>query len=168
MLGVALVTKAECVFKSLGRQPSVPRRSSPTIANVLFQEHELSSILGTGRKTCAGHSQLVDKSMAYEWPVRPFSTYTEEIGIDPSKECTGGGASHGLEGGTGRVKRPAILAKPSSADQSGKVFRVEHGMHRCMVCEELFSRAASARHANVVCWPEQQLSPQIWQAQTSN
>jgi hypothetical protein len=66
------------------------------------------------------------------------------------------------------VKRPAIWAKPSSADQSGKVFRVEQTMHRCMVCEELFCRAASAEHANVVCWPEKQLSPHSCQAETSN
>jgi hypothetical protein len=43
-----------------------------------------------------------------------------------------------------------------ATDQSGKVFRVEQGMRRCMVCEELFIRETAAQHANVACWPEKQ------------
>jgi hypothetical protein len=38
------------------------------------------------------------------------------------------------------MKRAVICARTSTADQSGKVFRVEQGMRRCMVCEELFTR----------------------------
>ena len=37
------------------------------------------------------------------------------------------------------MKRAVICARTSTADQSGKVFRAEQGMRRCMVCEELFT-----------------------------
>ena len=65
------------------------------------------------------------------------------------------------------MKKTAIYAEVT-ADQSGKVFRVEQGKLRCMVCEELLTREAAAEHANVACWPEKQLSPYSSEAQTSN
>jgi hypothetical protein len=39
-------------------------------------------------------------------------------------------------------------------DTVGKVFIVTQGMRRCLICNQVFTRQASARHANVVCWPE--------------
>jgi hypothetical protein len=56
--------------------------------------------------------------------------------------------------------RAGICARVRTADQSGKVFRVEQGMRRCMVCEELFTRETAAQHANVACWPEKQFGSQ--------
>jgi hypothetical protein len=38
----------------------------------------------------------------------------------------------------------------------GKVFIVAQGMRRCLIRDQIFTRQASARHANVVCWPEKQ------------
>jgi hypothetical protein len=39
-------------------------------------------------------------------------------------------------------------------DQIGKVFvAVGHNVRQCLVCEQLFTRRASAEHANVVCRP---------------
>ena len=49
------------------------------------------------------------------------------------------------------MMRAGICARVRTADQSGKVFRVEQGMRRCMVCEELFTRDSAAQHANVAC-----------------
>jgi hypothetical protein len=49
-----------------------------------------------------------------------------------------------------------MCARARTADQGGKVFRVEQGMRRCMVCEELFTRDSAAQHAKVACWPEKQ------------
>jgi hypothetical protein len=66
----------------------------------------------------------------------------------------------GVEGGTERMKRAVICARTSTADQSGKVFRVEQGMRRCMVCEELFTRQAAAEHATLACWPRKQFGSQ--------
>ena len=40
------------------------------------------------------------------------------------------------------------------SDQIGKVFIViSQSMRRCLVCEQFFTRRASAEHANVVCFP---------------
>lgn len=40
-------------------------------------------------------------------------------------------------------------------DQIGKVFKVlAAGVRECLICEQVFTRQDSARHANVVCWPE--------------
>jgi hypothetical protein len=54
------------------------------------------------------------------------------------------------------MMRAGICAGLRTADQSGKVFRVEQGMRRCMVCDQLFTRDSAAQHANVACWPEKQ------------
>jgi hypothetical protein len=51
------------------------------------------------------------------------------------------------------MKRTAICAEIAS-DQTGKVFRVELGKLRCMVCELMFTRQTAAEHATVECWPE--------------
>ncbi len=75
---------------------------------------------------------------------------------------------HGLDRGTGRMMKAGTCARVRSADQSGKVFRIEQGMRRCMVCEELFTRDSAAEHANVACRPEKQPSPNSCEAQTSN
>jgi hypothetical protein len=65
--------------------------------------------------------------------------------------------------------KAGICARVRTSDQSGKVFRVERGMRRCMVCEELFTRDAAAQHANVACRPEQEFGSQhVCEAQTSN
>jgi hypothetical protein len=62
-----------------------------------------------------------------------------------------------------------ICAWVSTPDQGGKVFRVEQGMRRCMVCAQLFTRETAAQHANVVCRPEKQLVCQYGcEARTSN
>jgi hypothetical protein len=66
------------------------------------------------------------------------------------------------------MMKPGIYAGVRSADQSGKVFRIERGMRRCMVCQELFTRDSPAEHANVACRPEKQPSPNSCEAQTSN
>lgn len=40
------------------------------------------------------------------------------------------------------------------ADQVGKVFIVVgQRVRKCLVCEELFTRRASADHAKVICFP---------------
>jgi hypothetical protein len=52
------------------------------------------------------------------------------------------------------MMRAGICARLRTADQAGKVFRVERGMRRCMVCEALFTRDSAAQHAKVACWPE--------------
>src|SRR5580658_9989487 len=41
-------------------------------------------------------------------------------------------------------------------DQTGEVFVVLaiQGMRRCFICDQVFSREESARHADIVCWPE--------------
>ena len=65
---------------------------------------------------------------------------------------------HGLDGGTGRMMKAGTCARVRSADQSGKVFRIEQGMRRCMVCERLFSQEASQQHADVACRPVQESS----------
>ena len=75
---------------------------------------------------------------------------------------------HGLDGGTGRMMKDGICARVRSADQSGKVFRIEQGMRRCMVCEESFTRDNAAEHANVACRPGKQPSPNSCEVQTSN
>ncbi len=41
-----------------------------------------------------------------------------------------------------------------ATDRIGKVFKVEQGMRRCLVCEELFAPRAAAKHADVVCNPK--------------
>jgi hypothetical protein len=80
-----------------------------------------------------------------------------------------GDAAPGLERGTERMMRAVICTRASTADQSGKVFTVEQGMRRCMVCEELFTRDSAAQHANVACRPEKQFGSQYrGEAQTSN
>ena len=67
------------------------------------------------------------------------------------------------------MMRAGICARLRTADQAGKVFRVERGMRRCMVCEELFTRDSAAQHAKVACWPEKQFGSQCGcEAQTSN
>ena len=75
---------------------------------------------------------------------------------------------HGLDEGIERMMKAGISARVRSADQSGKVFRIEHGARRCMVCEELFTRDSAAEHANVACPPEKQPSPNSYETQTSN
>jgi hypothetical protein len=67
------------------------------------------------------------------------------------------------------MKRAVICARTRTADQSGKVFGVEQGMRRCMVCDQLFTRDSAAQHANVACWPQKQFCSQYGcEAQTSN
>lgn len=40
------------------------------------------------------------------------------------------------------------------ADQIGKVFKVvSQDMRQCLICDQLFTRQASAEHADVVCYP---------------
>jgi hypothetical protein len=58
------------------------------------------------------------------------------------------------------MMRAGICARLRTADHSGKVFRVEQGMRRCMVCEELFTQDSAAQHANVACWPQKQFGSQ--------
>ena len=43
----------------------------------------------------------------------------------------------------------------SPIDLVAKVFKVEQGMRRCMVCEKLFNREASRRHALTPCRPQE-------------
>jgi len=38
-----------------------------------------------------------------------------------------------------------------ATDRIGKVFKVEQEMRRCLVCEELFTPRAAAKHADVAC-----------------
>jgi hypothetical protein len=65
--------------------------------------------------------------------------------------------------------RAGICAGVRTADQSGKVFRVEQSLRRCMVCEELFTRDSAAEHANVACRPKKLFGSQYGcKAQTSN
>ena len=45
-------------------------------------------------------------------------------------------------------------------DSIGKIFKVEQGMRRCCVCEELMSRETAAFHFNEPC----QLKPELAQA----
>ena len=66
------------------------------------------------------------------------------------------------------MMKAGICARVRSADQSGKVFRIEQGMRRCMVCEELFTRDSAAEHANVACRPEKATFTHSCEAQTSN
>jgi hypothetical protein len=41
-----------------------------------------------------------------------------------------------------------------NADQIGKVFvAIARDMRKCLVCEQLFTRRASAEHAKRVCYP---------------
>jgi hypothetical protein len=45
-------------------------------------------------------------------------------------------------------------ADSTGTDQIGKVFLVVgQDVRKCLVCEQLFTRQASAEHANVVCDP---------------
>jgi hypothetical protein len=44
-------------------------------------------------------------------------------------------------------------------DTTGKVFRAENGMRRCMVCEELFTRQGAAEHFGVSCQPQPVVIP---------
>ena len=45
-------------------------------------------------------------------------------------------------------------AASTGIDQVGKVFVVVgQRVRRCLVCEELFTRRASAEHAKVICYP---------------
>jgi hypothetical protein len=39
-------------------------------------------------------------------------------------------------------------------DKVGKIFRVEQGMRRCCVCEELFTAPAAGQHFNEPCQPK--------------
>jgi len=48
----------------------------------------------------------------------------------------------------------ATLCKPG--DQVGKVFQVEQGMRRCMVCEERFGREEAPEHAGMLCFAKTQ------------
>lgn len=43
----------------------------------------------------------------------------------------------------------------SPIDLVAKVFKVEQGMRRCMVCEKLFNREASRQHADTPCRPQE-------------
>lgn len=46
-------------------------------------------------------------------------------------------------------------AEYAPTDKTGKVFMmVAHGMRRCLVCEEWFSREGSREHNGVVCYPQ--------------
>jgi len=85
------------------------------------------------------------------------------------RRCDRGHAQYEVERGTERMMRAGICARVRTPDQSGKVFRVEQGMRRCMVCEELFTRETAAEHANAACRPEKQSGSQYGcEAQTSN
>jgi hypothetical protein len=45
-------------------------------------------------------------------------------------------------------------AESTRADQIGKVFLVVgQNVRKCLVCEQLFTRQASAEHAKVLCYP---------------
>jgi hypothetical protein len=50
--------------------------------------------------------------------------------------------------------RELLVHASRATDQTGKLFRVEQGMRRCLVCEELFTRVAAARHAQIACSPK--------------
>jgi len=41
-----------------------------------------------------------------------------------------------------------------ATDRIGKVFKVEQGMRRCLVCEELIAPRGAAKHADVACIPK--------------
>ena len=48
-------------------------------------------------------------------------------------------------------ERAAVCAR---TDQVGKVFiAVGQRVRKCLVCEELFTRRASAEHSKVICYP---------------
>jgi hypothetical protein len=45
-------------------------------------------------------------------------------------------------------------AEYAPTDKTGKVFMMlGHGMRRCLICEEWFSREGSREHNDVVCYP---------------
>jgi hypothetical protein len=41
----------------------------------------------------------------------------------------------------------------AQADRTGKVFFVNQGMRKCLICERVFTREASAEHSMVACSP---------------
>jgi hypothetical protein len=45
-------------------------------------------------------------------------------------------------------------AGSARTDQVGKVFVVGQDVRKCLVCEQVFTRRASAEHANVACHPK--------------
>lgn len=53
-------------------------------------------------------------------------------------------------------------------DQVGKVFILIHGNGKCLICDQVFTRQGSAKHANVVCWPEKISSRSIWERLNGN
>jgi hypothetical protein len=50
-----------------------------------------------------------------------------------------------------QFENPYSFIRRAHTDETRKLFRVEQGMRRCMVCEELFTRAAAAKHTHVAC-----------------
>lgn len=44
------------------------------------------------------------------------------------------------------------------SEQVGKVFIVTHGMRQCLICNALFTREGSAKHAGTTCFPKRQSS----------
>lgn len=56
-----------------------------------------------------------------------------------------------------------------ATDRIGKVFKVEQGMRRCLVCEELFTTRTAANHTDVVCIPKMKaLSHYGYQAESDS
>jgi hypothetical protein len=57
--------------------------------------------------------------------------------------------SEGIEIGEAQKTR-----RGARTDQVGKVFIVvSQRVRKCLVCEELFTRRASAEHSKVICYP---------------
>jgi hypothetical protein len=52
--------------------------------------------------------------------------------------------------GDNEGKRSEAMAQ---ADRTGKVFFVNQGMRKCLICERVFTREASAEHSTVACTP---------------
>jgi hypothetical protein len=51
------------------------------------------------------------------------------------------------------------LAAPPKDDRVGKPFLVmEHGVRKCVVCQQLFTRQEAFRHSRVVCCPSEENS----------
>jgi hypothetical protein len=41
----------------------------------------------------------------------------------------------------------------------GKIYRVEQGMRRCCICEELFTKSGAGEHFGVSCQPKPAVVP---------
>jgi hypothetical protein len=46
-------------------------------------------------------------------------------------------------------------------DKVGKVFVMEAGFGRCLICDLLFTRAASREHSDEICFPTPSACPPI-------